>query len=105
MKTETIQPKIIYDHQFLQILRNRSLSGTRWIVRRLDFEEPSRVASEEEFDSLSKALWSVTEEVQLEEQYATPVEIPNLSEATKARLDGELPRLFCIDPSKLQSSP
>jgi hypothetical protein len=93
--------KIIYDYQFLQILRRRMPVATRWIVRRLEFDEPDRVASEEIFDSLSAALDALSEEIKLEEQYATPVEIPGLSEATKARLDGELPRFFCIDPAKL----
>ena len=103
METEpdTTQTKIVYDDQFLQILRRRSLANTQWIVRRLDFEEPSRVATEEQFDSLSEALGALREEIWFEEQYATPIDIPDLSEATKARLDGELPKLFCVDPNKL----
>jgi hypothetical protein len=95
------QAKVIYDYQFLQILRIRSGSGTHWVVRRLQFEEPEQIESDQSFDSLSEALNQVREEVEVEEQYATPIDIPDLSEATRARLDGELPRLFCIDPSKL----
>src|SRR5690348_15816784 len=105
METELdpTQTKIVYEYQFLQILRQRSLAGIRWIVRRLEFEVPDRIASEEQFDSLSEALGLVEEEVRAEEHYGICVDIPGLSEATKARLDGELPRLLCIDPSKLEN--
>jgi hypothetical protein len=101
MPTEADSIKLVYDYQFLQIVRHRLNSSSQWIVRWLDFEEPSRVVSQETFESLSEALSSVRDQVQAEERYATAVEIPDLSEATKARLDGELPRLFCVDPSKL----
>ena len=92
--------KVVYDYQFLQILRIRSDSNRQWVVRRLMFEEPNWIESEEVFGSLSKALDHVQAEVQLEERYATPIDIPGLNERTMARLDGELPRFFCVDPNK-----
>ena len=98
-------PKVVYDYQFLQILRIRLASNRQWVVRRLMFEEPNQIESEEVFGSLSKALDHVQKEVQLEERYATPIDIPGLNEGTMARLNGELPRFFCVDPNKLETNP
>ena len=53
-------------------------------------------------NSVSQALASVQEIIALEERYAVPVEIPTLCEAARERLDGELPKLFAVDPEKLK---
>ena len=67
-------------------------------------DDPSRATRVEQFSLLSQALASVQEVIDLEERYAVPVEIPALCEAARKRLDGELPKLFVIDPGKLELS-
>jgi hypothetical protein len=94
--------KVLYDYQFLQIVKIKTETGTSFTVHHLSMDDPSHATHVEQFSLLSQALASVHEIVDLEERYAVPVEIPALSEAARERLDGELPKMFAVDPEKLK---
>jgi hypothetical protein len=93
--------KVLYDYEFLRIVKIKTEAGTSFTDRHLSFGDPSRATHIEQFSLLSQALASVQEIIELEERYAVPVEIPALSEAARERLDGEPPKLFAVDPEKL----
>ena len=96
--------RLVYDHEFLQIVREKTDNSITWIVRHLSMDDPSIACNEERFDSLAQALQLLFELVDSEEKYATPVDLPHLSPAAKERLDGEHPKLYCIDPVKLEAA-
>jgi hypothetical protein len=97
--------KILYDYEFLQIVKIKTEAETCFTVRHLSMDDPSRATQTEQFSLLSQALASVQEIIDLEERYAIPVEIAALSEAARERLGGELPKLFVVDPEKLNLNP
>jgi hypothetical protein len=97
--------KIIYDYEFLQIVKIKTETETIFVVRHLSIDDPSHATQLEQFSLLSEALASVQEIIDLEERYASPVEILSLCEAARKRLDGEQPKLFVVNPEKLKLPP